>query len=52
MKQILNNLWSQRGQNVWLFAELVVVCFVAWTQTERVALRRTGGGVLCGLDTD
>ena len=40
MKQILKNLWSQRAQNVWLFAELVVVCFVAWTQMMRDFTKR------------
>ena len=39
MKQILKNLWSQRAQNVWLFAELVVVCFVAWTQIDPIVVR-------------
>ena len=39
MKQILKNLWSQRAQNVWLFAELVVVCFVDWTQIDAIDMR-------------
>ncbi len=34
MRKILNNLWSQRTNNVWLFLELIVVCFVAWTQLD------------------
>jgi cell division protein FtsX len=52
MKQILNNLWSQRGQNVWLFAELVVVCFVAWTQLDPIVVRLFYRNLPVGFDID
>ena len=39
MRKILNNLWSQRTNNVWLFLELIVVCFVAWTQLDPIIVR-------------
>lgn len=52
MKQILNNLWSQRGQNVWLFAELVVVCFVAWTQLDPIVVRLFYRNLPVGFDME
>ena len=52
MKQILKNLWSQRAQNVWLFAELVVVCFVAWTQIDPIAVRLFYQNQPAGFDID
>ena len=52
MKQIWKNLWSQRAQNVWLFAELVVVCFVAWTQIDPIAVRLFYQNQPAGLDID
>ena len=52
MKQILNNLWSQRGQNVWLFAELVVVCFVAWTQIDPIVVNLFYKSLPAGFDID
>ena len=52
MKQILNNLWSQRGQNVWLFAELVVVCFVAWTQIDPIVVKLFYQNLPAGFDID
>ncbi|MDO4201294.1 MAG: hypothetical protein Q4D25_04090, partial [Bacteroidales bacterium] len=52
MKQILKNLWSQRAQNVWLFAELVVVCFVAWTQIDPIAVRLFYHNQPTGFDID
>lgn len=52
MKQILNNLWSQRGQNVWLFAELVLVCFVAWTQIDPIVVNLFYKSLPAGFDID
>ena len=52
MKQIWKNLWSQRAQNVWLFAELVVVCFVAWTQIDPIAVRLFYQNQPAGFDID
>lgn len=52
MKQILNNLWSQRAQNVWLFAELVVVCFVAWTQLDPIVVRLFYRNLPVGFDME
>ena len=52
MKQILKNLWSQRAQNVWLFAELVVVCFVAWTQIDPIVVRLFYQNQPAGFDID
>lgn len=52
MKNILNNLWSQRGQNVWLFAELVVVCFVAWTQIDPIVVKLFYQNLPAGFDID
>ena len=52
MKQILNNLWNQRGQNVWLFAELVVVCFVAWTQIDPIVVKLFYQNLPAGFDID
>lgn len=52
MKQIWKNLWSQRAQNVWLFAELVVVCFVAWTQIDPIAVRLFYHNQPTGFDID
>ncbi len=52
MKQILNNLWSQRTQNVWLFIELVVVCFVAWTQLDPIAVRLYYKSLPKGFDSE
>ena len=52
MEQILKNLWSQRAQNVWLFAELVVVCFVAWTQIDPIAVRLFYQNQPAGFDID
>jgi len=52
MKIILNNLWSQRAQNVWLFAELVVVCFVAWTQIDPIVVRLFYRNQPVGFDID
>ena len=39
MRKILNNIWSQRTNNVWLFLELILVCFVAWTQLDPIIVR-------------
>jgi hypothetical protein len=39
MRKILNNIWSQRTNNVWLFLELIVVCFVAWTQLDPIIVK-------------
>ena len=44
MRKILNNLWSQRTNNVWLFLELIVVCFVAWTQLDPIIVRQYDAG--------
>ena len=52
MKQIWKNLWSQRAQNVWLFAELVVVCFVAWTQIDPIVVRLFYQNQPAGFDID
>ena len=52
MKQILNNLWSQRGQNVWLFAELVGVCFAAWTQIDPIVVNLFYKSLPAGFDID
>ncbi|MBR1666873.1 MAG: ABC transporter permease [Bacteroidaceae bacterium] len=52
MKQTLKNLWSQRAQNVWLFAELVVVCFVAWTQIDPIVVRLFYQNQPTGFDID
>lgn len=52
MKQILNNLWSQRAQNVWLLAELVLVCFVAWKQLDPIAVRMYYKSLPKGFDSE
>ena len=52
MKQILNNLWSQRAQNVWLLAELVLVCFVAWKQLDPIAVRMYYKSLPKGFDCE
>ena len=52
MRIILNNLWSQRAQNVWLFAELVVVCFVAWTQIDPIVVNLFYKSLPAGFDID
>lgn len=50
MRKILNNLWSQRTNNVWLFLELIVVCFVAWTQLDPIIVRLYYRGLPSGID--
>ena len=50
MRKILNNLWSQRLYNVWLFAELIVVCFVAWTQLDPIIVRLYYRSLPSGID--
>ena len=52
MKQIINNLWSQRAQNVWLLAELVLVCFVAWKQLDPIAVRMYYKSLPKGFDCE
>lgn len=52
MKQIINNLWSQRTQNVWLLAELVLVCFVAWKQLDPIAVRMYYKSLPKGFDCE
>ena len=51
MKQIFKNLWSQRAQNVWLLAELVLVCFVAWKQLDPIAVRMYYRSLPQGIDS-
>ena len=51
MKQI-NNLWSQRAQNVWLLAELGLVCFVAWKQLDPIAVRMYYKSLPKGFDCE
>ncbi|MBR0268794.1 MAG: ABC transporter permease [Prevotella sp.] len=50
MRKILNNLWSQRTNNVWLFLELIVVCFVAWTQLDPIIVRLYYRNLPSGID--
>ena len=50
MRKILNNLWSQRTNNVWLFLELIVVCFVAWTQLDPIIVRLYYRSLPSGID--
>ena len=50
MRKILNNLWSQRTDNVWLFLELIVVCFVAWTQLDPIIVRLYYRSLPSGID--
>ena len=50
MRKILNNLWSQRTNNVWLFLELIVVCFVAWTQLDPIIVRLYYRSLSSGID--
>ena len=52
MKQIFKNLWSQRAQNVWLLAELVLVCFVAWKQLDPIAVRMYYRSLPQGIDSE
>ena len=52
MRKILNNLWSQRTNNVWLFLELIVVCFVAWTQLDPIIVRLYYRNLPSGIDGD
>ena len=52
MRKILNNLWSQRTNNVWLFLELIVVCFVAWTQLDPIIVRLYYRSLPSGIDGD
>ena len=52
MRKILNNLWSQRSQNVWLFLELIIVCFVAWTQLDPIVVRLYYRSLPSGLDSE
>ena len=52
MKQIFKNLWSQRAQNVWLLAELVLVCFVAWKQLDPIAVRMYYRSLPKGIDCE
>jgi ABC-type antimicrobial peptide transport system permease subunit len=52
MKQLLKNLWSQRAQNVWLFAELVLVCFVACTQIDPIMVKLYYRSLPKGFDND
>ena len=52
MKQIFKNLWSQRAQNVWLLAELVLVCFVAWKQLDPIAVRTYSRSLPQGIDCE
>ena len=50
MRKILNNLWSQRTNNVWLFLELIVVCFVAWTQLDPIIVQLYYRSLPSGID--
>ena len=50
MRKILNNIWSQRTNNVWLFLELIVVCFVAWTQLDPIIVRLYYRSLPSGID--
>jgi len=52
MRKILNNIWSQRTNNVWLFLELIVVCFVAWTQLDPIIVRLYYRSLPSGIDGD
>ena len=52
MRKILNNIWSQRTNNVWLFLELIVVCFVAWTQLDLIIVRLYYRSLPSGIDGD
>ncbi len=52
MRKILNNIWSQRTNNVWLFLELIVVCFVAWTQLDPIIVRLYYRSLSSGIDGD
>ncbi|MBP5340049.1 MAG: ABC transporter permease [Prevotella sp.] len=52
MRKILNNIWSQRTNNVWLFVELIVVCFVAWTQLDPIIVRLYYRSLPSGIDGD
>lgn len=52
MRKILNDIWSQRTNNVWLFLELIVVCFVAWTQLDPIIVRLYYRNLPSGIDGD
>ena len=52
MRKILNNIWSQRTNNVWLFLKLIVVCFVAWTQLDPIIVRLYYRSLPSGIDGD
>ena len=52
MRKILNNIWSQRTNNVWLFLELILVCFVAWTQLDPIIVRLYYRSLPSGIDGD
>ena len=52
MKKILNNLWSQRANNVWLFLELIVVCIVAWTQLDPIIVRLYYRSLPSGIESE
>ena len=52
MRKILNDIWSQRTNNVWLFLELIVVCFVAWTQLDPIIVRLYYRSLPSGIDGD
>ncbi|MCR5365846.1 MAG: FtsX-like permease family protein, partial [Prevotella sp.] len=45
-------MWSQRTNNVWLFLELIVVCFVAWTQLDPIIVRLYYRSLPSGIDGD
>ena len=52
MRKILNNIWSQRTNNVWLFLELILVCFVAWTQLDPIIVKLYYRSLPSGIDGD
>ena len=52
MKRTLRNLWNHRGQNIWLFLELVVVSVVAWVVLDPVIVCRYLSRQSDGFDAD
>lgn len=52
MKIIFKNLWHRRAQNGWLFAELIIVTFLAWEIIDPVAVSISDRNEPLGYDAD